>query len=88
MNKEKIKEMQLNATFEASDGSNDKSDLEFIDKEGNKAYVKSAEMHLNIDFSKGANDQTPEFQLIESYWDSQENINQAIDEAETEDIEE
>ena len=88
MYKANLKEMQLNATFEASDGSNNKSDLEFIDKEESKAYVKSAEMHLNIDFSKGANDQSPEFRLIESYWDSQENINRAIDEAETEDIEE
>lgn len=86
MNNGKLKEMQLNAAFEASDRSQEKCDLEFIDKEGNKAYVKNAEMHLDIDFSKGANDQSPEFQLIESYWDRQENINQAIDEAE--DIEE
>lgn len=39
MNRAKLKEMQLNATFEASDGSNDKSDLEFIDKEGSRPLI-------------------------------------------------
>lgn len=87
--KKEVKSMQLNFSHAASDGSIDKSDLEFqslIDEK--TVLIRNAEIHLNIDFEKGSDDQSPEFRLIEEYWDDPKNIVKAIDEADEEDIEE
>ncbi|WP_336407197.1 hypothetical protein [Tetragenococcus halophilus] len=89
MDKEEIKNMQLEFSHTPSDGSLEKSDLEFRSLEDDRTVlIKNAEMHLDIDFEKGGDDQTPEFRLIGEYWDEPENIIKAINEAEEEDIEE
>lgn len=89
MKREEIKNMQLDFSHTASDGSMEKSDLEFRSLEDDRTVlIRNAEMHLNIDFEKGSDDQNPEFRLIEEYWDDPSNIIKAINEADDEDIEE
>lgn len=89
MDKEEIKNMQLDFSHTPSDGSLEKSDLEFRSlKDDRTVLIRNAEMHLNIDFEKGRDDQSLEFRLIEGYWDEPENIIKAINEAKEEDIEE
>lgn len=89
MDKEEIKNMQLDFSHTPSDGSLEKSDLEFRSLEDDRTVlIRNAEMHLNIDFEKGRDDQSLEFRLIEGYWDEPENIIKAINEAKEEDIEE
>lgn len=80
---ENLNKLYLEFSYPASDGSNNKSDLEFNDG----TFIRNAEIHLNIDFDKQNDDQTEEFRLVSEYWDDPKNVERAIEEADNEDIE-